>query len=327
MQIYKCDVKGCTYTAPDRSYFKHFDVSSIADHELAVDLQERDICPECAVRIMNMIESQFCVTDGKNSVSESVKEKTRTVKKADAPKKSNTKQSPHVLAKDLAKSMFEDYTTGGMSQKEIAIKYSKSQSVVSRMISSIRAETQVKPCEDKTQPAEKDVKDTAVKQTVNSKKVVKVTSNESCRKGANPKILMAYIDHTLNDTSYHVCELRYEVPEDQIINVINNETSKYDAALSNIVKLYESGVPVKALSRKYRIDQTSIITVLQKRAKQCYFRKDVDPNSPVYKHNGPGGLDAPGVLALYHAGWLITDICDEKNYTLADVISMLNTEL
>lgn len=309
MQVFQCDVKGCTYTANSRDAFKHITIKSDANPELAEALSNKDICPEHAVKIFNMLAEQF-----KNTMSyKEVKEPVNPVKEvAKKDKKVKTKRESD--PDDLSKKMYDDYYVNGMSQRDIAAKYSRSQAVVSQRIKQY-----------------KEAQDTTLKGFDKSKNAsadkIRLQKCNATVTGTNTMYIAAYVDMYIGHELAATVATRHDIPLEHMLSNFKSEEARYEGIIKSIAKLYIGGVPVKALSIKYRLNQDAIISIVLKKVNHEYHRKDVDKKSKVYTDGDNPKLDVGGILALYNAGWLIDDIAGEKGCEVKDVVSVINTTL
>lgn len=345
MQVFQCDIKGCTYTANSRESFKHITIQSDVNPELSKALSDKDICPDHAVKIYNMLEEQFKETMPYKEIQEQSKSS------AVNPKKSGEKTKPVKTAKkaepdDLSKEMYTDYYVNGMSQRDIAAKYNKSQAVVSRRIKQYKEELDAKHEEtslDKSSTAvsEKKKSVVAVPSTITQPDTLKGFNKSKNAKAdkirqqkcnvsttvARTMYLEAYVDMYIKQELAATVAMRHDIPINHMLNNFKSEEQRYESIIRAITKLYIGGVPVKTLSIKYQLSQEAIIAIILKKVKRIYHRKDVDKESKVYVNDDNPKLDVGGILALYNAGWLIDDIADEKGCEVKDVVSVLNTTL
>lgn len=341
MQVFQCDVKGCTYTANSRDAFKHITIKSDANPELAEALSNKDICPEHAIKIFNMFAEQF-----KDTMS------YKEVKGLAKPGKEVTKKDEKVKTKrevdpdDLSKEMYNDYYVNGMSQRDIAIKYGKSQAVVSRRIklykeahSTEQKEVSLDNAVTSEPKKEKNVevlaagvsKPDTLKGFNKSKNAqadkLRLQKCGATVTGTNTMYIAAYVDMYIGHELAATVATRHDIPLEHMLSNFKSEEARYESIIKSIAKLYAGGVPVKALSIKYRLNQDAIIAIVLKKVNHEYHRKDVDKKSKAYVNGDSPKLDVGGILALYNAGWLIDDIVEEKGCEVKDVVSVINTTL
>lgn len=341
MQVFQCDVKGCTYTANSRDAFKHITIKSDANPELAEALSNKDICPEHAVRIFNMLAEQFKDTMSYKGAKDSAKSEKEVTKK-DKPVKKKRETEPD----DLSKEMYNDYYVNGMSQRDIAIKYGKSQAVVSRRIKlykeaqgtkqeEVSLDTAFTPEPKKEKNVEVLAAGTASPDTIKGFNKSKNANADKIRlqkcnttvTGTNTMYIAAYVDMYISHELAATVATRHDIPLEHMLSNFKSEEARYESIIKSIAKLYAGGVPVKALSIKYRLNQDAIIAIVLKKVNRAYHRKDVDKKSKVYINGDNPKLDVGGILALYNAGWLIDDIAGEKGCEVKDVVSVINTTL
>ena len=341
MQVFQCDVKGCTYTANSRDYFKHITIKSDSNPELSKALSNKDICPEHAVKIFNMFAEQFKDTMSYKGAKDSAKSEKEVTKK-DEKVKTKREADPDALSRE----MYTDYYVNGMSQRDIATKFGKSQAVVSRRIKLYKEAHDAEQEEvslDKAFTSEpKKEKNVEVLVAVTSKpdtlKGFNKSKNANADKirlqkcnatvtGTNTMYIAAYVDMYIGHELAATVATRHDIPLEHMLSNFKSEEARYESIIKSIAKLYAGGVPVKALSIKYRLNQDAIIAIVLKKVNRAYHRKDVDKKSKVYTNGDNPKLDVGGILALYNAGWLIDDIAGEKGCEVKDVVSVINTTL
>ena len=341
MQVFQCDVKGCTYTTNSRDAFKHITIKSEVNPELAKALSNKDICPEHAVKIFNMLAEQY-----KNTMPyKEVKEPVKTVKEV-TKKDKLAKKKRETEPDNISKEMYNDYYVNAMSQRDIATKFGKSQAVVSRRIKLYKeahAAEQEEVSLDKvfiSEPKkEKNVEvlaaGTANPDTLKGFNKSKNANADKLRlqkcnatvTGTNTMYIAAYVDMYIGHELAATVATRHDIPLEHMLSNFKSEEARYESIIKSIAKLYAGGVPVKALSIKYRLNQDAIIAIVLKKVNCAYHRKDVDKKSKVYTNDDNPKLDVGGILALYNAGWLIDDIVAEKGCEVKDVVSVINTTL
>lgn len=345
MQVFQCDVKGCTYTANSREFFKHITIKSDTNPELSKDLSNKDICPEHAVKIFNMLAEQFKNTMPYEKIQQPAKPAEEVTKKTDNKDKS-AKKKREAEPDNLSKEMYNDYYVNGMSQRDIAIKYNRSQAVVSRRIKLYKEDQSTKQEEvslDKAfTPEHKKEKNVEVLAAGTSKpdtlKGFNKSKNAQADKlrlqkcgatvtGTNTMYIAAYVDMYIGHELAATVATRHDIPLEHMLSNFKSEEARYESIIKSIAKLYAGGVPVKVLSIKYRLNQDAIIAIVLKKVNHVYHRKDVDKESKVYTNGDNPQLDVGGILALYNAGWLIDDIVEEKGCEVKDVVSVINTTL
>lgn len=59
MFLYRCDVKGCNYQSESKDSFKHIKIKCEVNPDLAEEISSKDICPECAKKILNKFAAYF----------------------------------------------------------------------------------------------------------------------------------------------------------------------------------------------------------------------------------------------------------------------------
>lgn len=346
MQVFQCDVKGCTYTANSRDYFKHITIKSDVNHELAETLKNKDICPDHALKIFNMIAEQFRPTEPFSEIQKPAKP---TVEEKPVKEKKKTEKISAAESDDLSKSMYEDYCINGMSQRDISIKYNKSQAVVSRRIKNYKSAVEAKSVgnlkvDKLVEPAPAKPKNVEVMlatphapepDTLKGFNKASTAKGDKVRQqkcgvvasGSNTTYLAAYIDMHIKQELAATVATRHDIPLDHMLNNFKHDEQRYERIINAIAKMYASGVSVKSLSVKYKLSQDDIALIVKKKVKVEYQRKDVNPESHVYDAGKDAKLDAGGILALFKAGWLIDAIADEKGCEATDVVSVINTIL